>query len=405
VAPGFFLCYCAIGQQSRRKAHLIPRTQECTMSLLQVERDNLRNILSIVMPRPSNFHAHLRLDALMRAIAKDIMRWVKYLLVMPNNGPIDTVEKVIEYYNVLMDLAARFGCQPTLIMTVYLTDKLTPAMVEMLARLPFKVAVKYYPPHKGATTNSGLGVPLSEVKESLKAMAAYKIRLLGHFESVYDGQGRELPMELREGYFMQHEFPRLREENPDLHINIEHASTRIAIEHVKADKSGKTTCGQTPQHMLLTLSQLKKKSWANHGRCMPILKEQDDVDACFEFGTSGDPRTHLGDDTAGHLSKTKMGLFDEANCGCFLPHSLAVYAFIFEKAKALDDRFVAFACNNGPDMWGLPRPAHNDTVKLVSDFVCDIPEPTPVPEEDDVVIPLGWTRADDKLSIGLRLVA
>ena len=375
------------------------------MSLLKVERDKLGNVLSIVMPRPSNFHAHLRTEELMRAIAKDIMRWVKYLLVMPNTGPIDTVEKVVAYYGVLMELADSLGLKPALIMTVYLSDKLTPAMVERLARLPFKVAVKYYPPHPGATTGSGQGVPLSEVRASLKVMAQSGIRLLGHFESVHDKDGRGLTEQVREDYFMRYEFPRLRDENPDLLINIEHASTRCAVERVREDTSGKTTCGITPHHMFLTLPELKEKSWANHGQCRPQVKGPEDVAACLEFAMSGDRRAHLGDDTAAHLSKTKEGPFDQVSCGCWLPHSLALYAFAFEKAGALDDRFVAFACHNGPDTWGLPRPANDDTVTLVSDFVCDIPEPTPVPEKNDVVIPLGWTQVGDRLKVGLRLVA
>ncbi len=329
---------------------------------------------------------------------------------MPNTkpeegGPIDTLEKVVSYYGILMGLARSLGFKPVLVMTVYLTDKLTLAMVARLAQLPFKVAVKYYPPHKGATTGSGLGVPLSEVKPALLEMAQANIRLLGHFESVYNKNGHELPMEEREGYFMQHEFPRLREDNPELHINIEHASTVLAAEWVKADKSGKTTCGYTPHHLLFTLDELKKKSWANHGRCMPILKTQEDVDASLELATSGDFRVHLGDDTAAHLSQTKEGPFDKAACGCWLPHSLALCAFAFNKAKALDARFVKFACYNGPDSWGLPRPDDNDTVTLVGDTKHDIPEPTPVPEKSDVVIPLGWTRQPDRLQIGISLGA
>jgi len=373
------------------------------VSLLQIERDNLGHILSIVMPRPSNFHAHLRTDTLMRAIAYDIMCWVKYLLVMPNTGPIDTVEKVVAYYYLLTKIAEARGLKPELIMTIYLTDRLTPAMVERLAKLPFKVAVKYYPPHKGATTGSGEGVPLSDVREGLRAMAEHKIRLLGHFESVYDKNGRELPHLEREEYFMLHEFPRLRDEHPELDINIEHASTALAIERVKEDSRGKTTCGFTPHHLFLTLPELMKKSWANHGRCMPTPKSQHNVDACLEFAASGDARAHLGDDTAAHLSATKQGPFDQAACGCWLPHSLSLYAMAFKRAGALDDRFVRFACYNGPDTWGLPRPLPEDTVKLVADDIHDIPEPTPVPEKNDVVIPLGWTKEQDRLKVGLRL--
>jgi dihydroorotase len=234
-------------------------------------------------------------------------------------------------------------------------------------------------------------------------MAEHGIWLLGHFESVYDRHSRELTHDEREGYFMQHEFDALREENPDLHINIEHATTGFSVKKVERDKSGLTTCGFTPHHLLMPIEELKKKSWACHGQCMPIPKSQDDVDACREFATSGDPRAHLGDDTAPHLSKTKEGEFGKVANGCYLPHSLALYALAFEKAGALDERFVRFCSLNGPDTWGLPRPAGYDTVTLVRDEKYDIPAPTPVPEENDAVIPWGWTIQDDRFKIGLRL--
>ncbi|HYF10332.1 MAG TPA: hypothetical protein VD967_01870 [Candidatus Paceibacterota bacterium] len=371
-------------------------------SALKIALDASKNITSIVMPRWSNFHAHLRVGDLMRAIAGDIMRSVKYLLVMPNTGPVDTVEKILAYHATLMALAEELGLKPTLVMTLYLTDRLTPAMVQQLARLPFKVGVKYYPPHKGATTGSGMGVPLSMVKDGLKEMAICDIPLLGHFTSIFDKDGRPLPLKEQEGYFMQHEFDQLREENPDLRINIEHVSTRLGIEKVRKDLSGKTTCGITPHHMFLTLSWLNKQSWAIHGHCMPILQEEEDVYACNEFGTSGDKRAHAGDDTAAHLLEAKKN----GATGCFLPHSLAMYVHNFLKAKALDERFVNFMCYNGPDSWGLSRPDLDDTVTLVADTENDIPEPTRVPSLNDVIIPLGHAEAGllDRLRIGFVCV-
>lgn len=370
-----------------------------------VERDEHGALLSVDMVRPSNFHAHVRANALMEAVAFDTMRWVKYLLVMPNTGPIDTVEKVAEYHDAIAALQEKLKLSSVeLVMTVYLTEKLTPAMVEELAQLSFRVEVKYYPPHKGATTGSGLGIPLHEVPdETFAAMAAHDMPLLGHFESVVDTLGNELPMSEREGYFMDNEFPQLRERSKELHINIEHASTKKAIDIVKQDTSGKTTCGITPHHMLLSLDTLMEKSWRNHGRCMPIPKSKEDVAACLEFATSGDPRVSLGDDTAPHPSEAKKGTFEEAACGCWLPHSLALYALAFEQAGALDERFVQFACYNAANWRNLPLPDLSDRVRIIKETDHDIPDPLSVPAINDVIIPLGWTNEPDRLKVGLLL--
>lgn len=371
--------------------------------MIDVQRDANGAVQSIRMPRPSNFHAHLRSDALMKATAFETMRWVKYLLVMPNTGPIDTVLEMVAYHGLLEEIARSMGLRPSLVMTLYLTEFTTPKIIEQLALQHFPCGVKYYPPHKGATTGSGLGVSLDDAHETLSAMEEAGIRLLGHFESVYDKRGRELPHEAREDYFMEHEFPRLREAYPNLHINIEHASTARAVAHVQNDTTGKTTCGITPQHLLFTNSDFQKYTWRNHLRCMPIVKGEDNRAALVEFATSGDARVHLGDDTAPHLSKTKEGSFEEAACGCWLPHSLSLYALAFERAGALDERFVQFTCYNGPDAWELDRPTAKEAIRLVADDAYDIPEPTYVPEAQDVVIPLGWSMQDDPFELGIRL--
>ncbi len=373
---------------------------------LIINFDEKGDIVSLDMPRPSNFHAHLRSAELMNAVARDIMVWVKYLLVMPNTGPIDTITKMATYRNHLKKLAGDYGFEVEFIMTIYFTDKLTPCIVEYLSWLPFKCAVKYYPPHKGATTGSGSGIPLQDAPKTLLAMSKYGIRLLLHGESVYNKAGRELPHSEREGYFMKHEFLWLRESFPDLLICIEHASTKLAVDLVRSDTTGKTVATFTPHHLLFIDKDYECRSWRNHLKTMPFLKTGEDRNALVEFVTSGDKRAILGDDTAPHPSSTKAGSFEDASCGAWLPHSLSLYALVFKNAGALNERFVKFACLNGPNWWKLPRPNPSDIVRIVQETKLDIPEPTPIhdgPNGNDVVIPLGWTTENDRLKIGHAL--
>lgn len=372
------------------------------MSFIIVHHDKKSAFKGIEMPRPSDFHAHFRQGPLLEAVLPHQACWVRYALAMPNTGPIKTVSELRHYRLILQDAAQRSGLTHVeFVMTIYYTGLLTPKIIEEIARLPFKVGVKAYPPHKGATTGSGEGVPILDLPDVLAAMRANDVPLLIHGESVYDKNGNELPHEEREGEFMRELFPRVREQEPDLRICLEHVSTQDGIDAVKSDGRGKTVCTLTPHHAICS-SEDFTRSWANHLRCMPIPKAPEHRDAVREFMTSGDKRAILGTDTAPHIRGAKVGMpFSEAACGCYLPHAIAMYALIFKEAHALDARFANFASFNGPDWWGLPRPAADDRISIRVEHEHDIPEPTPVPELREVVIPLGWSEAPDRMRIGL----
>lgn len=366
--------------------------------------DDAGNIEWLSMPQMSNWHAHLRTGLLGLGIGPETMRPWKYLVVMPNTGPIDTIDKMDGYRKKLIGIRDRAELKTEFIMTIYFTEKLTPDVVKQMAKLPFHSAVKYYPPHAGATTGSGLGIPLTDAraKETLRAMETHGIRLLGHFESVFDIHGNELPQEQREDYFMEHEFMPLREAYPNLHITIEHATTAAAIRRVRDDSTGKTICGITPQAMLLVRKDLDSLSWGVHAKCMPIAKTPEDRDAVREFALSGDFRAHLGDDTAAHPSKSKLVPFAHATSGCYLPHSPALYVDIFHKYDALPN-LVKFACDNGAHSWGLPTPERGALEAITFRGKPSVLHPTLIPDTEDVVIPFGLSVEGDGITPSVTL--
>lgn len=369
--------------------------------MLQLEKTVLHKISALSMLMPSNFHGHLRQGALMRAIAKYLMQYVKYLVAMPNtNPPVRTLEDAVKYYNeIVLVVAQEEYHHLKLLMTLYYTDLLTPKMIEEIAASTLVRAVKYYPPHPGATTGSGYGIPLVPGCPVLRAMEASGVRLLGHFETVHDKHGRELPHAQREEYFMEHEYPRLRDAHPDLLISVEHGSDKRSVQRVKEDTSGNTVMTVTPQHLNFTDEDLERRSWRNLLKCMPIEKTLNDLLAVREFAASGDERAIGGDDDAPHLSKTKLNLpFEKAVNGCFLPHSIYLYAKAFHATKALDHRFVKFMCLNGPKWWGLPAPESHEVIHARFDNE-DLMKPVRVPEEKDEVYPLGWSVERDRLVI------
>lgn len=355
--------------------------------------------------RPSDFHAHVRKDALMQAITKNVVHDLKYLLVMPNTAPtpITNIEAALAYQDEIMALAAEAGhANIELIMTLYHTPDITPAMIEKIARDKLKIAIKHYPPHPGATTGSGHGVPLWESDYLLDAMSEAGVPLLGHFESVYDKDGHELPHEEREAYYVENYLYHIRDRHPNLRISCEHGSTEAMVNFVKQDTSGKTVMTVTPQHLLFTNREFDRRpTWRNDLKCMPILKGPDDVEALRQFVFSGDQRAIAGTDTAPHPAKKKAGPFENAASGCFTPHAMALYALVFLNGAAFNDRYENFTALNGPKWWGLPPPEKNDYVSIRVEPKNDIPEPVPIPGTNDVVVSLGWTTGEDKLNVGL----
>jgi dihydroorotase len=379
------------------------------MSFVEQHMGPNRELAGIAMPRPSDFHAHFRKSPMLDAVLPHQISWVKYALAMPNTQPITTLREAEDYWEQLKAVAAKHGHKSVeFVMTLYYTARVTAQVVEHISTLPFKLGVKAYPPHKGATTGSGAGVPILSMPETLRSMEVNGVRLLIHGESVIGKDGNELPHEEREGEFMREVFPQLRERYPDLLICLEHISTVEGIEAVKSDDSGNTVSTITPHHAICSTEDFGR-SWANHLRCMPIPKAPHHRDAIREFMTGGDKRVILGTDTAPHPSMSKVGKdgglpFNEAACGCYLPHAIALYALVFKEMGKLDERFAKFACFNGPDWWNLPRPKSTDRIHIRVEHENDIPEPTPVPEIDDIVIPLGWTKEPDKMRIGLAHV-
>ncbi len=357
-------------------------------------------VQSITLLRPSNFHAHFRRGAMMQAVTPEIMRHMRYVLAMPNTGPIVTLEDATTYHKELAEIARTFSRPIDIVMTLYLTELITPQVLEQLMRQDITFGIKYYPPEQGATTGSGRGIPLDRADAALRAMEELGIPLLGHFESVLDQDGRELPHEKREGYMVQNVLWKFRDRYPTLRHTVEHASTREAVDYVKADTRGNTAMTVTPQHSLFVGDDLDH--FGTELKCMPIVKTPEDRAAIVEFITSGDFRAIAGDDAAPHPHKRKSLPFGEAASGCWLPHSLELYASVFDHAGALDYRFERFMSTNGPVWWDLKSPDANDTITLVRKDTM-VPSPVPIPGEDDVVVPLGWMPDGKGMHLDFRV--
>lgn len=327
---------------------------------------------TIRLPRPDDWHLHLRDGDALAAVVGATARQFARALVMPNlRPPITTVAMADDYRARILaalalavpadDPAARF--QP--LMTLYLTDATSREQVLRAAESDRVLAFKLYP--AGATTNSENGVTdLRHCDAALEAMQESGLVLCVHGEVTQS----EVDVFDREARFIDEVLIPLRARYPALRIVFEHITTREAAQYVA--QSGRVGAGAgsgrellaatiTPQHLLFNRNSLFQGGMRPHYYCLPVLKRERHREAVLAAAVSGSPRFFLGTDSAPHERSTK-----ETSCGCAgcfsAPTALELYATAFELAGALD-RLPDFASRFGADFYGLP--VSNEMVSLV----------------------------------------
>ena len=314
------------------------------------------------LARPDDWHLHLRDGAALRAVVADSALRFARAIVMPNlTPPVRSVEDARAYRQRILD-ALPAGARFEPLMTLYLTEATTPALILAAKASGIVHAVKYYP--AGATTNSQSGVTdLSRCDEVFAAMQDVGLPLLLHGEvtdpavDVFD----------REAVFIERHGRALVERFPGLRIVMEHVSTREGVDFVLAAREG-VAATLTPQHLLMNRNALFADGLRPHAFCLPVLKREAHRTALVAAAVSGNPRFFLGTDSAPHPRHAK-----ESDCGCagiYSAHAaIELYAEVFDAANALD-RLESFASFHGPDFYRLPR--NTDSLTLVR-------EPVPVP--------------------------
>ena len=300
---------------------------------------------TLTLTRPDDWHLHLRDEAALASVLPYTARQFARAIVMPNlRPPVTTAAQAVAYRErILAALPAGSDFQP--LMTMYLTDN-TPVDEIKRAKDAGVVALKLYP--AGATTNSDAGVTdLRKTYATLEAMQREGLLLLVHGE-VTDA---DIDVFDREARFIDSILAPLRTRLPALRIVLEHATTRAAVDFVKAHAAN-TAATLTPQHLLMNRNDLFTGGIRPHHYCLPVLKREADRVALLDAAISSDPRFFLGTDSAPHARLTK-----EAACGCagiYSAHAaLEFYAEAFEAAGALD-RLEGFASLFGPRFYSLP---------------------------------------------------
>ncbi|WP_085317825.1 dihydroorotase [Derxia lacustris] len=302
---------------------------------------------SLTLRRPDDWHLHLRDGAALAAVLPDTARQFARAIVMPNlKPPVTTTALAAEYRaRILAALPAGMSFDP--LMTLYLTDNTPPDEIRRARESGFVHAVKLYP--AGATTNSDAGVTsLARCAKTLEAMQEAGMPLCVHGEVTDPG----IDVFDREAVFIERELIPLRRDFPELRIVFEHITTRDAAQFV-AEADERIGATITAHHLLYNRNAIFTGGVRPHWYCLPILKRELHREALLAAATSGSNKFFLGTDSAPHAKGAK-----ETACGCAgcytALHAMELYATAFEQAGALA-KLEAFASENGPDFYGLPR--------------------------------------------------
>ncbi|MDO4776759.1 MAG: dihydroorotase [Cardiobacteriaceae bacterium] len=328
---------------------------------------------TLTLRRPDDFHIHLRDGAALARTVPDAARQCARALVMPNLTPaVDTIAAVEAYRARIMAHVPQ-GSDFTPLMTLYLSDTLTPDTVRA-AKAAGVVAIKWYP--KGATTNSAQGVASVEaLYPVLEIMEEQGLLLLIHGE-VTDA---DIDIFDREATFIERVLIPLRARFPRLKMVMEHLTTAHGVAYVKS-QSENLAATVTAHHLLFNRNALLVGGVKPHFYCLPILKTEKDRQALLEAVASGDKRFFMGTDSAPHAREAKENACGCA--GCYTGHAtLAFYAEAFAQMHALD-KLDDFCSAHGADYYGLPR--NTGTITLIQE---DTTFPQTLPYGDSELVP------------------
>jgi len=326
--------------------------------------------------QPDDWHCHLRDGSYLERTVSDEATRFHRAIVMPNLlTPIMTSEDAAAYYQRILQVIPK-DSDFTPLMTLYLTDASTPAMIEAAAASDLVFACKLYP--AGATTHSDAGITnLETMYPIFETMTKLNLPLLVHGESI----DTSVDIFDRETVFLERHLAPIIQRFPKLPIVLEHISTKAAVDFILAanDNVGATI---TAHHLLYDRNAIFKGGIRPHYYCLPILKRREDQLALRKAATSGHAKFFLGTDSAPHAKDSK-----ENKCGCagiYTAHAaIELYAEVFEQENALD-KLERFASINGAQFYQLPINQNTITLEKAPWKIPDF-----LPFGKEVLVPLG----------------
>ena len=300
----------------------------------------------IFLRQPDDWHLHLRDGTIMEKVLPYSASVFGRAIVMPNlDPPITSIQAAIDYKNRIL-YALPKGNLFLPLMTVYLTEDISPEVLECGFKEGVFFAAKLYPAN--ATTNSSQGVKdINNIDTILETMERIGMPLLIHGEvtdpivDIFD----------REEVFIKRYLEPLLERYPDIRVVLEHITTEQAVEFVEKS-SAKIAATITPHHLHINRNQMFQGGFRSDFYCLPVAKREKHRLALRKAATSGKECFFLGTDSAPHERK-----FKENACSCAgifnAPYALESYAEVFQEEGELE-KLEAFSSEFGAKFYGLP---------------------------------------------------
>lgn len=301
--------------------------------------------ITIQVPRPDDWHVHLRDDEMLAAVVRYSADRFRYSLVMPNlQPPIVDVAGATAYRDRIVAAAGASVGSFRPLMTLYLTPEVRVDDLKAGWESGVVGGVKFYP--AGATTNSESGgTALLDFRGQLEAMAEMGVPLLVHAEST----DPELDIFDREAAFLDQQVGPLLSELPELSVTVEHISTAAGIDLV--NQFDQAYGSITPHHLSCDRSDILANGMRPELYCKPVINSAANRRALVAAATSGNKKFFLGTDSAPHPLSAKEARV--AKAGIFnAPYALEVTAEVFHQANALDS-LGAFVSTNGAHRYGV----------------------------------------------------
>ena len=313
-----------------------------------------KNITSLTIRQPDDWHLHLRDGAMLKAVLPETARHFGRAIIMPNLvPPVVTAQQAVAYRDRIMAaLPAGSDFQP--LMTLYLTEETDPADVAAAHAAGIATAVKLYP--AGATTNSASGVrDFEKVRPVLDKMAEIGMPLCVHGEVT----NSDIDIFDREAVFIDKVLKPLRKKVSDLKVVMEHVTTQDAVDYVR-DNRKNLAATITTHHLIINRNHILAGGIKPHYYCLPVAKREIHRVALVQAAISGDNRFFLGTDSAPHTDPNKLMACGCA--GCFTAtNTMSCLAEVFDAAGVLP-KLEDFASLNGPQFYGLAP--NDDTITL-----------------------------------------
>ncbi len=339
---------------------------------------------TVIIPRPDDWHLHLRDGAMLRAVLPETTRHFARALVMPNLVPPVVTGAQAAAYRDRIRAVLPVGADFTPLMTLYLTEASDADDIARAHADGIITAVKLYP--AGATTNSHSGVAnFDAVRPVLDRMAEIGLPLCVHGEvtdpavDIFD----------REAVFIDRVLDPIRRATPGLRVVMEHITTRNGADYVRSAATG-LAATITTHHLIINRNHILAGGIRPHYYCLPVAKREEHRLALVTAATSGDPRFFLGTDSAPHTDANK-----ETACGCAgcftATNTLSILAQVFEDAGALD-RLAAYVAGHGAAFYGVP--VNTGTLTLIKGEAVPYPAQIITGEGPvtvfDPMMPLHW---------------